>query len=170
MQPMVNWTEFRLKKVELLHADGLSASAIARRLGPAFTKAIVLRKLHQIRAEQLERAKLRAARKRAKARKLKLLQAAAMGVAVPPPPPPTAAAPPKVVVVRPASPKAAPLGVSLFDLRGDHCRWPLDDDSRPARLFCGSATVGTTSWCEHHQRLAFTGLGRPLKTGYPARS
>ena len=160
---MVNWTEIRLKKAELLHADGLSASAIARKLGPAFTKGIVLRKLHQIRAEQAEQAKLRAARKRAKARKLKLLEAAAMEITLPPPPPAPLASP-QVVMVRPAPAQA--VGVSLFDLRGNQCRWPLDD-GRPARLFCGSLTVRAGSWCEHHERLAFAGLGRPRRQRVP---
>ena len=34
-------------------------------------------------------------------------------------------------------------------------------DERPARLFCGAPSVGTTSWCEHHQRMAFSGTWRP---------
>src|SRR5215210_9027725 len=68
---MANWTEKRLKCLKLLHKQGFSANVIAGKLGPAFTKSIVLRKLHQLEEERLARAKALAARKAAKARLLK---------------------------------------------------------------------------------------------------
>jgi len=43
---VVNWTEKRLKRLKLLNKEGFSATIIAEKLGPAFTKGIVLRKLH----------------------------------------------------------------------------------------------------------------------------
>ena len=49
----------------------ISANVIAGKLGPAFTKSIVLRKLHQLEEERLARAKVIAARKAAKASGLK---------------------------------------------------------------------------------------------------
>ena len=64
----VNWTEKRLKRLKLLHKEGFSATIIAGKLGPAFTKSIVLRKVHQLDEERLARAKVLAARKAAKAR------------------------------------------------------------------------------------------------------
>jgi hypothetical protein len=67
----VNWTEMRLKRLKLLHKEGFSATIIAGKLGPAFTKNIVLRKIHQLDEERLARAKVLAARKAAKARLLK---------------------------------------------------------------------------------------------------
>ena len=67
---MVNWTENRLKRVKLLHKDGYSATAIARKLGAAFSKGIILRKLREFEAERLRRAEMRAARKAANALKL----------------------------------------------------------------------------------------------------
>jgi len=69
----------------------------------------------------------------------------------------------RIVPPMPLRPKPAALqGLSLFDLREGHCRWPLGND-RPARLFCGAPSVGTSSWCEHHQRIAFAGLGRTMQ-------
>jgi hypothetical protein len=68
---MANWTEKRLKCLELLHKEGFSANVIAGKLGAAFTKSIVLRKLHQLEEERLARAKVIAARKAAKASGLK---------------------------------------------------------------------------------------------------
>ena len=43
---VANWTEKRLKRLKLLNKEGFLATVIAAKLGPAFTKAIVLRKLH----------------------------------------------------------------------------------------------------------------------------
>ena len=176
---MVNWTENRLKRVKLLHKEGYSATVIARKLGAAFSKGIVLRKLREFEAQRVHRAKMRAARKATKARELARVERAAASTpetkvttvtASRATAPPTSTRPLRLVTGRPVkmvsgtSPMSwgAKAGVTLFDLRVEQCRWPIDD-GRPARLFCGSPTVGTTSWCEHHQRLAFAGLGRPLK-------
>jgi hypothetical protein len=154
---MVNWTEKRLERLQQLHKVGFSATAIARKLGPDFTKSIVLRKVHQLEAERLERARVRAARKtkaqeRSAAAPVPALAKVVVGASKPNRPATTA------VAVAPS-----PLrGVSLFDLREGHCRWPVAGE-RIARLFCGSATVGSSSWCEQHQRIAFAGLGRPAK-------
>ena len=60
---VVNWTEKRLKRLKLLNKEGFSATIIAEKLGPAFTKGIVLRKLHLLEAARLEGAKKRSARK-----------------------------------------------------------------------------------------------------------
>ena len=175
---MINWTENRLERVKLLHKEGHSATVIARKLGAAFSKGIILRKLREFEAQRLHRAEMRAARKAAKARELAQIKRAAApsvktkvtvaAVAATAPPAPTPslrlATGRPVKMISGTSPMSfsAKAGVTLFDLRAEQCRWPVDND-RPARLFCGSPTVGTTSWCEHHQRLAFAGLGRPLK-------
>jgi hypothetical protein len=164
---MVNWTEKRVERLQALSKLGICATSIARRLGPSFSKGIVLRKLRQLEAERQERAAVRAARKLAKAKAIKA-EAAAEAVTMRP------RLATKVVTIdqgkaqKQVAPRALPAsgqadrprGVRLFDLRGGDCRWPVDD-GRPARLFCGSPVVRTTSWCEHHQRIAFTGFGRP---------
>ena len=72
---MVNWTENRLKRVKLLHKEGHSAAVIARKLGAAFSKGIILRKLREFEAQRLRRADMRAARKAAKAPELAQLEA-----------------------------------------------------------------------------------------------
>jgi hypothetical protein len=176
---MANWTEKRLKCLKLLHKEGFSANVIAGKLGPAFTKSIVLRKLHQLEEERLARAKVIAARKAAKASGLKRASKAidAPRKVTRRPSPvvqPVNAAPIRFVASTPLPPKPATLqGITLFDLRQGHCRWPLGDD-RPARLFCGAPSVATTSWCEHHQRIAFSGFrptrqhGRGRRASYQA--
>jgi hypothetical protein len=176
---IANWTEKRLKRLKLLKKEGFSATVIAGKLGPAFTKAIVLRKLHLLEEQRLERAKMRATNKTSKARALsrasKQAQSPRTATPVPrlqasPPAQPVTAEP--IRVVPPAAPTAlnpAVLrGIRLFDLREGHCRWPLGDE-RPARLFCSASSVGTTSWCEHHQRMAFSGTWRPAAARFKAR-
>jgi hypothetical protein len=159
---MVNWTEKRLTRLTQLRKAGVPATTIAKKLGPTFSKGIVLRKVHQLEAERLERARLRAARKLARAAATKLATKAAAPVVAPPKEREVIAVapPPKQATPRPrATTLPRPPGVRLFDLRGGQCRWPVDD-GRPARFFCGSPSVGASSWCDQHQRLAFTGYSK----------
>jgi hypothetical protein len=159
---MVNWTEKRLERIQQLHKVGFSATIIARKLGPSFTKGIVLRKINQLQAERLERARVRAARKEAKAEKLSPPRPQPAPKAIIATARPTRPAPRITAVTQPAPKPPTIRGIALFDLREGHCRWPVAGE-RIARLFCGSATVGTSSWCDQHQRIAFSGPGRPTK-------
>src|SRR5829696_7644258 len=135
---MVDWTELRVAKLKLLHKKGLAAAAIAKKLGPAFTKSMVIGKIHR------------------------LASSAKAHPRMPAPPPPRSADP--IVVPPPTLPRdlgvPEPSGRELFELRAGQCRFPLGDD-RPARLFCGAPTVGTCSWCEYHQRIVFPSLAPP---------
>lgn len=140
---MANWTDKRLAKLKFLHKEGFSASAIAKRLGAAFSKSMVLRKLHALEAARTEAALRRAALKAARDRKLK--QAARAAQAAKP-----TAAKPIILPTRPAPPSEQ--GLRIFDLREGHCRWPLGTE-RPARLFCGCTAVRGSSWCEEHERV-----------------
>jgi hypothetical protein len=176
---MVNWTEKRVARLKLLHREGFSASVIAKKLGSAFSKAIVLRKLHVLDAAKQEAARLREARKKAKERQLQReARKAALAanirrktVATPSPKPgKPALLPGPIEIIRIPSPAPTlkpATGIRLFDLRVTHCRWPVGDD-RPARLFCGAPTVGTTSWCEHHQRVVFGRSRSGAKSKEPA--
>jgi len=163
-----HWTDRRLNRLKLLSKEGFSATIIAGKLGPAFTKGIVLRKLHLVLgAARPEGAKKRPARKSAKAGALSRSSKDGSSVGmvkaerVKASPPVQPLKPAAICLVAPAPSKPSVLqGIRLFDLRDGHCRWPLGDE-RPARLFCGAPSVGTTSWCEHHQRMAFSGTWRP---------
>ncbi len=157
---MVDWTEKRIAKLKLLHKEGLSGVAIAKKLGPAFTKGMVIGKLRR-----LEQA--------SKAAKSKT------GCTKEAPPPvgdpsskggpaqKSAPSPSKraAAIILPA-PNAGPRTLEvraeaceLVDLRSGQCRFPLGDD-RPARLFCGAATVDTSSWCEYHLTVVFPSFAR----------
>jgi len=134
---MVDWTETRIAKLKLLHREGLSGAAIAKKLGPAFTKGMVIGKLRR-----LELASKAAKSKTGWTKK------------APPPvgdpsskgdpahksgPSPSKGA---AAIIFPA-PNARPPtreggaeACELVDLRSGQCRFPLGHD-RPARLSVG---------------------------------
>ena len=149
---MSGWTDKRVERLQLLHKEGLSATVIAKKLGPDFTKGMVVGKIRRLGLTA------KPAKKKA---------------AIPQPRPPSR---PRALKAKPAHPSAAPVpiivpravpstpappldvpasdGIRIYDLRARHCRWPLGDD-RPAKFFCGAPVVPSTSWCEHHYRTAY---------------
>jgi GcrA cell cycle regulator len=144
------WTAEKLKILTCELEAGKTAAQIAAALGDGITRNAVCGKL----------ARLKLTLKRAHS-----------------PPPPAAekpCAPPSRPTRREPPPKpisrrsealrrvleesdagaAAPVGVSLLDLRENHCRWPLwGDTGDEERLYCGAA-VAARAYCGAHCRLA----------------
>ena len=154
---MVNWTELRIAKLKRLHKEGLSAAAIGKKLGPAFTKGMVIWKIHRLGLNK----------KPAKAGAAKKLKAPMTSPEKAHPRKPVSSSMSSVeliVVPPPTQPRSVgtqePSGRELFELRAGQCRFPLGND-RPARLFCGAPTFGTCSWCEYHKRIVFPSLAPP---------
>ncbi len=157
---MASWTDKRVERLKLLHKEGFSASVIAKKLGAAFTKGMVVGKLRRI-ALEVERAKTRDRSRSTQAKTAAERASSLKAAAVKPTPPSRPIILPKPAPVVPPVPSTpAPKGVRLFDLRDGHCRWPIGND-RPARMFCGAPALDASSWCEHHQRIAFPSYGRP---------
>ena len=137
---MASWTEKCVSQLKLLHEEGFSATVIAKKLGPDFTKGMVLGKLSRL--------ALAEAPKPQETRKASVQRVI----------PPSRIALPNT---RGPDPQAtAREGVRLYDLHIGQCRWPVGND-RPARYFCGEQAVNSSSWCELHQRMAFPNLGKP---------
>jgi hypothetical protein len=156
---MASWTEKRVKRLKLLQEEGLSATVIATKLGPDFTKGMVLGKLRRLSLEEGPSTP-RQTRKASVERVISPNKIPARRVAGP----------------RPSSrialpnPTARTKGVRLYDLHEGHCRWPVGVD-KPARYFCGEQAVNGSSWCEAHQRIAFPNLGKPaVRIRAPERS
>jgi GcrA cell cycle regulator len=155
---MVAWTEKRVARLKLFHKEGFSASVIAKKLGPAFTKGMVAGEINRLGLSAKPARSTRPTRKEPKASEklAKSGKATRSGPAAH-----TRAASPIVLpqtkphlIERPAQQLSSPKGVRLYDLRAGQCRWPLGDD-RPAKFFCGAPTVPSKTWCEHHYRLAY---------------
>ena len=147
---MTSWTEKCVSQLKLLHEEGFSATVIAKKLGPDFTKGMVLGKLSRL--------ALAEAPKPQETRKASVQRVI----------PPSRIALPNT---RGPDPQAtAREGVRLYDLHIGQCRWPVGND-RPARYFCGEQTVNSSSWCELHQRMAFPNLGKPsVRVRAPGRA
>ena len=158
---MASWTDKRVERLKLLHKEGFSPSVIAKKLGAAFTKGMVVGKLRRMTLE-VQRAKTRSDRSRSSQANTAVERAGSLkAAAVKPTPPSRPIILPKTAPVVPPVPSTpAPKGVRLFDLRECHCRWPIGND-RPARMFCGAPALNASSWCEHHQRIAFPSYGKP---------
>jgi GcrA cell cycle regulator len=150
---MASWNQKRVERLKRLHQEGFSATLIARKLGAAFTKGMVAGKIRRLGLT------MKPAKKGLNSKPKSLATGKAL---------PISKAEPSKTVRLPASPIIGPVpaapatatGVGLFDLRERHCRWPVGND-RPARLFCGAPVVDSSSWCEHHQRIAFANIGKP---------
>ena len=145
---MASWTEKCVDRLKLLHEEGFSATVIAQKLGPDFTKGMVLGKLRRLSFETKAPAP-RATRKATVERVIRPKEVPARRVAGPQPSS-------RIALQNPTARK----GIRLYDLREGHCRWPVGDD-KPARYFCGEQAVNGSSWCEAHQRIAFPNLGKP---------
>ena len=150
---MVDWTEKRIAKLKLLHKEGLSGAAIAKKLGPAFTKGMVIGKLRR-----LELASKAAESKPGWTKEPPVGDPSLKGgPAQKSAPSPSKGAAAIIFPAPNARPPTRDVGAEaceLVDLRSGQCRFPLGDD-RPARLFCGAATVDTSSWCEYHLTVVF---------------
>lgn len=128
------WTEEKVRDVERLAREGLTAAEIAERVG-ARSKVTVHAIAHR--------------------RGIKLLGKVN--------PAPKAAANAAEVVALPGANDALPESrlLSLFDLpRTGACKWPLGDVGRPGFAFCGADCDPTRPYCPTHFRMS-RGNGTP---------
>ncbi|NTG94233.1 GcrA family cell cycle regulator [Rhizobium rhizogenes] len=143
------WTDERIESLKTLHAEGLSASKIAARLGGVSRNAVIgkvvrlglgpLQGNHQVKSKV---AIVRAPRSRkAKPDPVKISELQEFMDRAPPP-------------VVEAIPKPVSLGLKLLELSDfiRECRWP--EGERADITFCGHDVVEGKSWCPYHARLA----------------
>jgi GcrA cell cycle regulator len=55
-------------------------------------------------------------------------------------------------------------GVAVLEVRGEHCRWPINADGAPYR-FCGAPRVFPFAWCVEHGKRAYRVL--PVEFSHP---
>jgi GcrA cell cycle regulator len=148
---MIVWTEKRVQRLVLLQKEGFSATVIAKKLGPAFTKGMVAGKIHRLGLT------LKPVRKGSAPQRKPVPSPTASSISKAQPRKPILAplaSGPSERTPPPAQPIERIIGIPIFDLRERHCRWPLGND-RPAKFFCGAPAVPSKSWCEHHYGLAY---------------
>jgi hypothetical protein len=152
---MASWTEKRVDRLKLLHKEGFSATRIARKLGPSFTKGMVAGKIRRLGLTVKPMKKASAPQRRPAPSPA----ASPINKTGPKKPVPAAAHPilisgPMVRTPPPARATERITGIRIFDLHERHCRWPIGED-RPTKFFCGAPAVPSRSWCEHHYGLAY---------------
>ena len=152
---MASWTEKRVERLKLLHKEGFSATVIAKKLGPSFTKGMVAGKIRRLGLTVKPVKKGPASQPKSLAtRKASPISKAQPSKTMPSPAHRIMVSRPIVRTPPPDQPNEPITGVRLFELRDRHCRWPLGQD-RPAKYFCGAPAIPSKSWCEHHYGLAY---------------
>jgi len=135
----INWTDDKVKKLEKLWLDGISAASIAKQFGEGCTRNAVLGKAHRLALPPrfIANAKPRSC--------VRLLET-----------PPRAAREP---VARQKPKPASEINfheVDIMALEHQHCRWPRN---KPGALggfvYCGQQRSDVSAYCPEHNLLAF---------------
>ena len=165
---MAFWTAEQTERAQKLWREGISASAIATRLGHAFSRNAVIGEMHRtLGKKDPTSAKIAmqfSGRMKAKAGRVRKAKAA---------PKPISRKPPSMFNDRPPTPsevahsaaewqalKAAMERqdaarsdlISLLDLEPHHCRWPIGE---PVEGFCGARKVNGLPYCTDHAVRAY---------------
>ena len=143
------WKQRRIAQLRKLWGAGLSASEIARILGPGFSRCAVLGKIHRL---GLTRPKPPRDRNEAKAD-----GARAPGKKGVRPRPVRRASVPHRRLPKEAPLAGAPLHLALADLGPAHCRWPHGEGPYS---FCGLQRMKGSSYCVEHDAVAWRPAAR----------
>lgn len=137
---------------ELWPQPGMTAGAIAARLGGGLTAPAVISKAHSLHLGP--KPQLRASPREAKPRPPAYGKphGSAAPSTEPPRPEPRKAPPP---LPKGDIPAPAPLRLSLTALTLETCRWPLVARLAPATVFCGVPRYPGRVYCAYHARLAY---------------
>jgi GcrA cell cycle regulator len=173
-QGKLDWTDELIARLRDLWERGVPTSQIARLLGPAVTKNMVIGKAHRL---KLSRRKSPITHPRGVSRPLKARPprpsrakgppGASLPLPVPEPPPKPKPPP------RPIPPRKKPGTFTLLDLRPHECKWPVNSPERGGTyLFCGLpiAEAGCP-YCREHVRIGWTGTKsrQPSTAGWQPR-
>lgn len=155
----MTWTEERIERLKELWGEGLSASQIAAELGGDVSRNAVLGKAHRLGLAQGEGKGASTRRPRKPTR--------------PPEPAPVIETSPennpepaRMILTQPTAEAAEPPlqrdvvvprseGVTIMELRGAMCRWPLGDPTTPEFRYCGAQAVEGLPYCPHHAQIAY---------------
>lgn len=165
-----NWTAEAITELLRLVAEGRSASVIADRMGCGLTRNAVIGKVGRLReaamrtadtsdvelprlhSRDVRKAKKIVAHANRKPRMRKLVAPLIVVQAGPP----LILPPPLAVEPEPREP------ITLINLRGCTCRWPMWQSDTDERLYCGEMVKPTSAYCPAHAAIASTPVrGRP---------
>ncbi|MGI3903309.1 MAG: GcrA family cell cycle regulator [Janthinobacterium lividum] len=178
----MSWTDERVDRLSTLWLEGRSASQIAAELGEGVSRNAVIGKVHRLGlsgravpptadAAPPRIRDVPAPEPRVELAPVTEATAAPVAAAVETPAPaPVAVA--EMAAVRRAAP--APITfdlpalrakqealipvsdrVTILELNGSMCRWPIGDPTSAEFRFCGCRAMGTLPYCQDHARVAF---------------
>jgi GcrA cell cycle regulator len=145
---MSAWPPARIAQLTALFHSGLSASAIAEKLGGGLSKNAVIGKLHRLGLTTGARpCRVRSRGGTPGRPRSKPVQPSMPSVRCRVPDP---AVPPPTVPLSPPESGYGPVTIlGLRDGTTRQCRWPLGLPGAEM-LYCGAATMNGSSWCPHH--------------------
>jgi GcrA cell cycle regulator len=156
-EPLTPWTDDRVELLRERWKEGLSASAIAARLGGTSRNAVLgkLARLGELGGRRVKKGDVApetALRAHQRFRATRILR---------PKPAPSQALlfghagsrKPRSSGM-PIGSEPEPLGIELLALRDGQCRWPFGDPKLDFQGFCGHS-AGDGSYCGHHRSRAY---------------
>lgn len=158
MKPVFDWTDDKVKLLEKLWDDKLTARAIGKIMG--LTRSAVLGKVHRLGlpARFIASAKPRSCERVLETPPRKHFEREEQRLHPREPGDPS----PRLRLV--VSDRSSPCEVDILHLEHQHCRWPRVDMSAPGGyVFCGAQRSDVSAYCAEHNVIAY----QPKK---PARS
>lgn len=178
----MSWTDERVERLSTLWLGGRSASQIAAELGEGVSRNAVIGKVHRLGlsgravlpAAEAAPPRIRdlpASEPRVEVAPVSAVTAAPIAAVVErPAPAPVAVA--ETATVRQAAPEPISFDlpalrakqealipvsdrVTILELNGSMCRWPIGDPTNAEFRFCGCRAMGTLPYCQDHARVAF---------------
>ena len=160
------WSTDRIEQLKASWHAGLSASQIATELG-SVTRSAVIGKLHRLGLRNDSRPRTSSSQHRKP--RLSRLQSVptthgrgAPSTQRPISPTPNGAvnnrpqpAPPTAVAFDHAVEQPTYQRLSLSQLTGNTCHWPIGDPAASDFFFCGNTALSGQPYCPHHARLAY---------------
>ncbi len=177
----LDWSAERIALLKRRWAEGLSASTIARELGPGVSRCAVLGKVHRLKLVQPEFKRRHFRKERARKR-----PRAPRPVARPRGRPSQLTetfyalgldalfGPPDTGTLHQHAGRAFGPACGLLDLTDATCRWPVGEPDEADFVFCGAAPFRRHPYCVAHCLIAYRpesredGAGKPRRAAAPA--
>jgi GcrA cell cycle regulator len=163
------WTDKRVERLKAMHAEGLSFSMIAARLGGVSRSAVggMVWRLGLSECQEAGPLKIKTRRRTVFAKRAPVTLPPAPQELPPAPMPPV----PALAVVE-EIPVPQSERITLLALRDGMCRWPLGTPGEEDFCFCGCGTSKSAkgifaTYCEHHTRIAYARRPASSRTPVP---
>jgi GcrA cell cycle regulator len=170
-----DWSEARVALLRRRWAEGLSASTIAKELGPGVTRCAVLGKVHRLKLVQPQykrqhprkeraRKRPRAPRPTSRPRRspsqlMEMFHALGLDALF---------GAPDTRTVHQHAGRAFGPACGLLELTAATCRWPVGEPDEPNFAFCGAAPLRRYPYCIAHCLIAYRPASRDDDSKQPA--